>query len=59
MDFEAEEVIERMTVEINGKDQVIMDGVDECEGMFRHGEIAQVVSADKTWTLEIGWSKRA
>ena len=48
-----------MTVEINGKDQVIMDGVDECEGMFRHGEIAQVVSADKTWTLEIGWSKRA
>ena len=36
-----------------------MDGIDECEGMFRHGEIAQVVSNDKkSWTLDIGWNKQ-
>ena len=32
--------IDRITVEINGKDQVIMDGQDECLGLFKRGEIA-------------------
>ena len=46
-----------MTIEINSKDQVILAGTDECEGMFRHGEIAQVLNTAKDWTLDIGWSK--
>ena len=46
-----------MTIEINGKDQVILDGVDECEGMFLNGEQAQVSNSANNWTLDIGWRK--
>ena len=46
-----------MTIEINSKDQVILDGVEECEGMFSRGERGCVRDATGAWELLIGWRK--
>ena len=50
--------VEMVTIEINSKDQVILNGVDECEGMFSRGEIGSVRDATGNWELLIGWRKR-
>jgi len=51
--------IDRLTIEINGGEQVALNTSDECEGLYSHGEIAVVEDVRKSWRLELGWNKRS